>query len=276
MTIRKGLGKGMGCGYKNIIPKDPFVHQMSGKGMKQPQRLQYLDTIGRKKRASEMDALRFRGTETTGARCGGKKPLDWSNLKDIPDTELWKRYRNTERGLSTEGSPEYRKILAEIVRRKKMQGGGKDYDRAVYTDPGMDRRHTVKILGKKNGKIIISHPSGNGVLLVEPKSLMTPEESKSDMDTYISLMKSDESIKGVVQGKKLAPSDKDYLFLEKPVEGSIPEWKFANINMKTGTVTLGKGYSPYSGEEQEKVIKKFKPKNMQSYIQNLKDEGYAE
>jgi hypothetical protein len=37
MTTRKGLGKGMGTGYKNLIPKDPMVHKMSAKGMKQPQ-----------------------------------------------------------------------------------------------------------------------------------------------------------------------------------------------------------------------------------------------
>ncbi|MCJ7768018.1 hypothetical protein MUP79_06475 [Candidatus Bathyarchaeota archaeon] len=37
MTMRKGLGKGMGCGYKNLIGKDPIVHRMAAKGVKQPQ-----------------------------------------------------------------------------------------------------------------------------------------------------------------------------------------------------------------------------------------------
>lgn len=34
---RKGLGKGKGMGYKNLIPKDKVVHKQSAKGMKQPQ-----------------------------------------------------------------------------------------------------------------------------------------------------------------------------------------------------------------------------------------------
>jgi hypothetical protein len=37
MTMRKGLGRGMGCGYKNLAAQDPMVHRMSAKGMKQPQ-----------------------------------------------------------------------------------------------------------------------------------------------------------------------------------------------------------------------------------------------
>lgn len=36
---RKGLGLGTGKGYRNLIPFDRPVHQMSSKGIKQPQRL---------------------------------------------------------------------------------------------------------------------------------------------------------------------------------------------------------------------------------------------
>lgn len=45
MAQRKGLGKGMGRGYKNIIPKDPVVHSMSSKGIKQPQKLSPITRI---------------------------------------------------------------------------------------------------------------------------------------------------------------------------------------------------------------------------------------
>jgi len=38
-AVRRGLGKGKGKGYKNIMGKDPKVHSMSAKGMKQPQRI---------------------------------------------------------------------------------------------------------------------------------------------------------------------------------------------------------------------------------------------
>lgn len=33
-NTRLGLGKGMGCGYKNLVPFDKHVHSMSAKGMK--------------------------------------------------------------------------------------------------------------------------------------------------------------------------------------------------------------------------------------------------
>lgn len=35
MVKRKGLGKGLGKGYKNIVMKDPMVHSLSAKGIKQ-------------------------------------------------------------------------------------------------------------------------------------------------------------------------------------------------------------------------------------------------
>ena len=31
---RKGLGRGLGKGYKNIVPRDPYVHGLSAKGVK--------------------------------------------------------------------------------------------------------------------------------------------------------------------------------------------------------------------------------------------------
>jgi hypothetical protein len=38
--MRKGMGKGQGKGYKNLTGRDPRVHSMSAKGMKQPQSIQ--------------------------------------------------------------------------------------------------------------------------------------------------------------------------------------------------------------------------------------------
>jgi hypothetical protein len=41
MPCRQGMGKGTGSGYRNLIGKDPMVHSMSAKGMKQPQNVPY-------------------------------------------------------------------------------------------------------------------------------------------------------------------------------------------------------------------------------------------
>jgi hypothetical protein len=38
--MRKGMDKGHGSGYRNIVGKDPYVHKMSAQGIKQPQMVQ--------------------------------------------------------------------------------------------------------------------------------------------------------------------------------------------------------------------------------------------
>jgi len=44
MARRKGLGKGRGKGYKNLIPiKDSRVHSQSSRGIKQPQRIKVIN-----------------------------------------------------------------------------------------------------------------------------------------------------------------------------------------------------------------------------------------
>jgi hypothetical protein len=43
MATRRGMMKGRGKGYKNVISKDPVVHRMSAKGMKQPQKIGMID-----------------------------------------------------------------------------------------------------------------------------------------------------------------------------------------------------------------------------------------
>jgi hypothetical protein len=46
---RRGLGKGTGSGYKNLIPKDPSIHSQSAKGIKQPQRVWIVNRIPKAK-----------------------------------------------------------------------------------------------------------------------------------------------------------------------------------------------------------------------------------
>jgi hypothetical protein len=39
------MGKGRGCGYRNLIGKDPSVHSQSARGMRQPQKLPYVAQV---------------------------------------------------------------------------------------------------------------------------------------------------------------------------------------------------------------------------------------
>jgi len=46
---RKGMMKGRGRGYKNVMGKDPYVHSQSAKGIKQPQRIPHIPMPIKKK-----------------------------------------------------------------------------------------------------------------------------------------------------------------------------------------------------------------------------------
>lgn len=59
--MRKGMGRGRGKGYKNIMGRDPRIHSMSAKGQKQPQRIPHIPT----KRLSD---IRVQTTQDTAKK----------------------------------------------------------------------------------------------------------------------------------------------------------------------------------------------------------------
>jgi len=46
--MRKGLGKGKGKGYKNMMGKDPKVHSQSARGRKQPQKIPMMKDLSQR------------------------------------------------------------------------------------------------------------------------------------------------------------------------------------------------------------------------------------
>ncbi len=54
---RKGMGKGTGKGYKNIISSDKKIHSQSAKGIKQPQRINPIIIDPKKRLRAELIAL---------------------------------------------------------------------------------------------------------------------------------------------------------------------------------------------------------------------------
>ncbi len=44
MANRKGMGRGTGKGYKNILGNDKSIHSQSARGIKQPQRIGHIST----------------------------------------------------------------------------------------------------------------------------------------------------------------------------------------------------------------------------------------
>ena len=90
--MRKGMMKGKGKGYKNVIGKDPIVHSMSSKGIKQPQRVSLIMLNVPKRNSYIYDSnfvLDGFGTYNIYSRDGERYFLDGGNnakLLLLPDT----------------------------------------------------------------------------------------------------------------------------------------------------------------------------------------------
>jgi len=64
MNTRKGLGKGLGCGYKNLAPMDAHIHSLSAKGCKTYSKLMFakktLKAEGKKLDITSEDMKRYK------------------------------------------------------------------------------------------------------------------------------------------------------------------------------------------------------------------------
>lgn len=164
MKLRRGMGKGMGTGYKNLIPTDHPIHQMSGKGMKQPQRIN-MDMIRRDAqdlvdRKAMLDAQfllnkipkdeylaklkHLRGekehfVKKITKRVGGKKSVI-PNIKSLSDDQLFDTFFNT-RQYETE---KYEALLKEMDRRKEMHRPANEAIRSRMNLEAPDRKGMEK------------------------------------------------------------------------------------------------------------------------------------
>lgn len=94
MTIRKGMGKGKGMGYKNLlIGYDKRVHKESGQGFKQPQRVGRMLVVSRFTRGKDMPVKKvsemFSAPKATPAQKGalGSGFVPVSQVAAIPKKE---------------------------------------------------------------------------------------------------------------------------------------------------------------------------------------------
>jgi len=82
---RKGLGRGLGKGYKNLIPKDTKVHSDSAKGRKQPQKIPLPTLIEQSKKIKDPIA-KLRGKQIV---IRGKRWFDKINGNTYHSTEVY-------------------------------------------------------------------------------------------------------------------------------------------------------------------------------------------
>jgi len=87
--MRKGMGLGLGSGYKNLVTRDPFVHSMSSRGIKQASPLVILpDRYSNKNK-------KFAKKEQEIEKMNRVNKGEWSfDLTDFKDKESWKDFLN--------------------------------------------------------------------------------------------------------------------------------------------------------------------------------------
>jgi hypothetical protein len=86
--MRKGMGKGQGKGYKNLTGRDPKVHSMSAKGMKQPQRMAMAKinkslTLSQAQEKLRGTPLRIRDVGDKFIFSGGYRSTEFIEKKDL-------------------------------------------------------------------------------------------------------------------------------------------------------------------------------------------------
>lgn len=134
MAIRKGLGRGRGKGYRNIMGKDPRVHSDSARGRKQPQRL-------------NIPKIPTVKPEFDYSYDLGRSPID----NDFGDV-AWRfpdRYRQYKAFLLSRKNPIFKKvILVNEQRRKKhqhiIQNIEKDMNKFMSSSASKDLKKNLK------------------------------------------------------------------------------------------------------------------------------------
>lgn len=107
MKIRRGLGKGLGTGYKNLIPIDAHIHSLSAKGI--------LTHLPLRLKASDVPTL--------AKQLAVKEGKDWSQLKSH---EHFDYFTKAEKQLSAKKKLDLKIPTVQILTAKQFDDKFKD------------------------------------------------------------------------------------------------------------------------------------------------------
>jgi len=241
--MRKGMMKGKGRGYKNVVGKDPVVHSQSARGMKQPQRVNELQT--RIKALSKFKSPAFQEEREMLKQ-------EYKNLlnRDIDDFNIGiknltvrKRMKDIEETFTKE---EFKQKLSKIEGWKDISKTFSDGSKSVEFST-KDKKLSID-KDMFNGKWNIAVTSLRND---EPPQLMadtnnTKEEAYNKAKKYME--EEGKKEKDIKYGFKNMDDNKDYLFNSKEERDKIllkgqSEGKFWNTytfkNIDDNSMILG-------------------------------------
>jgi hypothetical protein len=135
-TSRCGLGKGLGKGYKNLVPKDPYVHRMSALGVKVfPLKRVPYGELNPNLPKSKREYVHQLGNSPVGTIKEWKEFAKKSGVKKLHINELdGSEYDITLKAQITriQGTADKQELANELQRLLKHRG----YDAMVYVDKG--------------------------------------------------------------------------------------------------------------------------------------------
>ena len=132
MMKRKGLGRGLGKGYKNIVPRDPFIHGLSAKGVKSWEKGKYWGEWRKKDNPkkiveiTDMGAHRYVIQNEKGFNAEGLISIKGSKVKAIKSA---KEYMS----MNAKGKSLYAKMSAtELEKNLSMFIGTEQYHKLSF------------------------------------------------------------------------------------------------------------------------------------------------
>ena len=142
-STRKGLGKGRGTGYKNMIRSDPVVHQRAGKGQKT------YSSVTEKKMMQTPHITRLPNFTLYDPSTDEQFSANAGDYWDVPDDHIFKNEEGDEFWLMKDG---------EVIKKQVKKSDLKD---EIYESQKKQTRFLKKrkapeswVLGKEKGKYL--------------------------------------------------------------------------------------------------------------------------
>jgi len=174
--MRRGLGKGLGMGYKNIAPLDSHIHSLSAKGVSSWKKISDRKYVNKKR-----EGTLYIGDSTSLGKTAVSVEVDTIKLGDVkfPSTHIYEVFPKREQA---------KKFANELMKsddyRKAMKVGGKSLDARgqMFSMYGSK----WKVIEKGKDTVLLRNNKGEGLTITrEEYDDYRPRDVHVEMPNYI-------------------------------------------------------------------------------------------